>query len=72
MTFGQSIRQHRKRAGLTQAGLAGAAGLTATFVAMLERDEKSASLDSARRIARALGAGLDELLRRVPIAGRQA
>ena len=60
-SFGKLLRAQRERRGLTQVSLAAAAGLTETFVAMLERGEREPSLDTACRLADALKCSVDKL-----------
>ena len=59
---GRNIRRHRKKLGLTQEQLAERADLHRTFIGVVERGEKTLSLDSLARIARALGTTPQELL----------
>ena len=49
------LRYLRGRAGLTQAELARKAGLTQSFIAKVEANEKKLSETSRRKLARALG-----------------
>lgn len=60
----QVIRELRERKGLTQEELAFKAKVTPGYVAQLELGiRKNPSLDVVRRLARALGVRLPELLR---------
>jgi DNA-binding XRE family transcriptional regulator len=54
--FPTGLRERREALGLTQQGLADIAGLTVTAVAMIERGERSPSLDTAARLCWALDA----------------
>src|SRR3954454_16595737 len=59
--FGEIIRRLRQEAGMSQAGLAGAAGIHQRQINRYESGEQQPALDVARRLARALGVTLDEL-----------
>lgn len=52
--FGQRVRLLRKQAGLSQEGLAEAAGLHRTYVSSIERGQRNVGLDNIIRLARAL------------------
>lgn len=67
--LGARLRALRSERGLTQFGLGKDSGLTATFIGQVERGQKSISLDSLYRVARALKVPL-RWLTDVP-AGRQ-
>lgn len=61
--FDQVIRTFREKKGLTQEELAFKAKVTPGYVAQLELGlRKNPSLDVVRRLARALGVRLSELL----------
>jgi DNA-binding XRE family transcriptional regulator len=53
-TFSIGLRQRREELGLTQQELADHAGLTVTAVAMIERGERTPSLDTAAKLCWAL------------------
>lgn len=57
------VRGHRNKAGLSQEKLAELAGLHPTYVGMIERGVRNATLDVAARIAQALKADLPKLIR---------
>lgn len=63
--FATGLREQREKLTLTQEQLAERAGLTSTAVAMIERGERSPSLDTAARLCWALdmaaGLGADDL-----------
>lgn len=52
--FGSRVRLLRKQAGLSQEGLAEAAGLHRTYVSGIERGQRNVGLDNVVRLARAL------------------
>lgn len=52
-------REHR---GLTQAALADQAGMSQSYVAMIERGERTGRIDALRNIAAALRVDLDDLV----------
>jgi transcriptional regulator with XRE-family HTH domain len=62
MTFGERLRQFRELAKLSQSELAKRADMPQPVISALEGGrQKSVNLDTARRIARALGVTLDML-----------
>lgn len=58
VTFGQVVREMRDDEEWTQYRLAKEAGISATYLAELEIDEKGPSLEIAAKIAKAFGVGL--------------
>jgi transcriptional regulator with XRE-family HTH domain len=60
--FGEHLRALREARGLSQERLGNKASLTGKFVGEAERGEKSISLDSLWRVARALGLPLGALI----------
>ncbi|WP_309103915.1 helix-turn-helix transcriptional regulator [Microbacterium sp.] len=56
-----SIRTHREAAGMTQAELARAVGVTRQTLIAIEQGKYSPTLELAFQIARAFGAGIDDL-----------
>src|SRR6201991_921086 len=60
-SFGDVMRRLRQDAGLSQAGLASAAGIHARQINRYESGEQQPALDVAQRLASALGVSLDEL-----------
>jgi transcriptional regulator with XRE-family HTH domain len=61
---GEAVRNARQAQGWTQAELAERAGLSANYVARLERGELGASLFVAHRLCDALGIDVSDLLQR--------
>ena len=61
--FGLALRRRRDLRGWSQEQLAGAASLNRSYVGEIERGEAVASLQSAQKLARALGLPLSDLLR---------
>jgi transcriptional regulator with XRE-family HTH domain len=59
MTFAEQLRQLRERAGLTQAALAVASGLSLGVIRDYEQEKKEPTLRSAVKLAAALGVGVD-------------
>ncbi len=58
------LKAHREKKGMTQAQLAKRAKLTQAYVAMLEAGvKKNPSLAMLRRIAKALGVPVEDLLK---------
>ncbi len=60
--LGANIRKHRHAQGLTLKQVATNAGITSGALSMIERAQKSPSLVSLLRIARALGVPINELI----------
>ena len=63
--LGKEIRVQRKRAGLTQEKLAEKAELHPNYLGRVERGEEQVSIASLRRIAKALGVRVRDLVRDV-------
>lgn len=64
-TIGERIRELREQQGLTQDQLAARAGMSKGFLSDLENNKRNASAEYALRLAQALGASIDYLLRGV-------
>lgn len=62
-TLGHRIAELRSRRGWTQKKLAEQAGLSTPFLSEIENDKRNVSADVLLRIADALGASLDYLMR---------
>ena len=60
--FGETLREARRRAGLTQTALAVLAGLTQQYVARIEAGQINPTLATIAAIARALGMSMSDLL----------
>ncbi len=60
-----ALRAWRAERGWSQEELAQRAGCSPTLIALIETGKRQPSLETARRIARALGLGLDELCARL-------
>ena len=67
--LGNRVREIRVRAGLTQAQLADRIDISHEFLSRLERGIKTPSLETAKRIAGALGVGMPELFEFDVVAG---
>jgi len=59
--LGETIRHHRKLAGLSQEKLAEKAELSTVFISDVERAVENISVDALARIAKALGVDLRNL-----------
>src|SRR5437667_34349 len=67
--FAKVVRQHRVALDLSQEKLAETAGLHRNFIGMIERGERTPTIEAAGKIARALGESLialDAIVRRMP------
>lgn len=62
ITFGKNVQVARQALGFSQEELAFRAGLHRTYIGMVERAERSISLQNAKKIADALNVKLDTLL----------
>ena len=62
ITFGKNVQVARQVLGISQEELAFRAGLHRTYIGMVERAERSISLQNAKKIADALNVKLDTLL----------
>lgn len=62
ITFGKNVQVARQALGISQEELAFRAGLHRTYIGMVERAERSISLQNAKKIADALNIKLDTLL----------
>ena len=62
ITFGRNVQSARQAIGISQEELAFRAGLHRTYIGMVERAERSISLQNAKKIADALNVKLDTLL----------
>ncbi len=60
--FGRNVQKQRLNLNISQEELAYRAGLHRTYIGMVERAERSISLQNAKKIADALNVKLDELL----------
>ena len=67
--LGNRVREVRVRAGLTQAQLADRIDISHEFLSRLERGIKTPSLETAGRIAVALGVAMPELFEFEVVAG---
>ncbi len=61
--FGESLRETRQAAKISQEGLAAMSGLHRTYVSQLERGQKSPSLAVIAALARSLGLRPHELVK---------
>ena len=62
MTLGQRLQQLRELAGLNQSELARRSGVRRPLISMLENGKQTGmTLDTARKLARALGVTIDML-----------
>jgi transcriptional regulator with XRE-family HTH domain len=61
--FGESLREHRQRAGLSQEKLAAKAGIDRTYVGGAERGERNVALVNIVRLAEALSIPPADLLK---------
>ena len=63
--IGDEIRKERTRLGWSQEELAAKAGIHRTYISLLERNKKSPTLDTYRRICKALGVSAAEMMLRL-------
>lgn len=62
LAFGEKLKRVRLSRGFSQEELAAVAGVHRTYIGMIERGEKNATLITIVRFARALGVTVSELL----------
>ena len=62
MTFGQKVKQLRKRAGLTQEELASLCGRGKSFICNIEKGTRTTKLENIPLLADALGVSIGELV----------
>jgi transcriptional regulator with XRE-family HTH domain len=67
-SLGREIRKARQGRGLSQEKLAGLCDLDRTYIGLLERAEKSPTVDTLLRVALALGEMPSDLLARAEAA----
>jgi transcriptional regulator with XRE-family HTH domain len=60
--FSRVVKKRREKLGLSRAALAKKAGLHQTYIGLLEREERSPNLDTAKAIATALGVPLKKII----------
>ena len=70
-TLGRRVAECRDRRGWTQKYLADQAGLSVTFVSEIENDRRTPGTDALLRLADALGASLDYLVKGATAAPTQ-
>lgn len=59
--FGQTIRRHRERQGLSQEAFADLAGIHRTYVSSIERGKVQVSIGIAQKLATTLGIPLSRI-----------
>jgi transcriptional regulator with XRE-family HTH domain len=62
LAFGPLVRKHRQARKLSQEALAEKAGLHPTYIGLLERSQRTPTIDIAERIAKAVGLKLSQLV----------
>lgn len=67
--FGLVVRQLRLDKGLSQEGLADLCGLHRTYIGTIERGEKNVTIETANKLAKALGVKLSHLFTLLEEAG---
>ena len=71
MTFGERLKELREAAGLSQDGLARAAGLSTSTVAKIERLDIDPSWTTVQALARALGVSTEAFQDEAPAPKRR-
>jgi len=61
--FSKVVERHRQAQGLSKTELASRAGLHQTYVGLLEKGDRSPSVDTAQAIAKGLGLRLSDLIK---------
>lgn len=62
-TFGRNVRRVRRAKDITQKELAEICGMTENAIHLIERTNRTPTLETARLIAKALETTIDELLK---------
>ena len=60
--FGAVLRERREAAGISQEQLADRAGLHRTYVSLIERGKRTASIEVVRKVSAALGVTMTDLI----------
>lgn len=60
--FGAVLREKREAAGISQEQLADRAGLHRTYVSLIERGKRTASIEVVRKVAKALNVSMASLI----------
>jgi len=63
--LGENIRLFRKKAGLSQEGLAERADLHPVYIGQIERGQKAVSVEALWKISKALGICISDLFRSI-------
>ena len=63
--FGSAIRRRREALNLSQEALAERAQLHRTYISLIERGSRAASIETVMKLAKALGTTGSELLREI-------
>ena len=63
--FGIAVRRMRSEAGLSQEEFAVRCHLHRTYIGSIERGEKNVTLETAQKLAKALGVNLSEIIREI-------
>ena len=61
-SFGAVLRQRREQVGISQEELASRAGLHRTYVSLIERGQRTASIEVVRKVALALETSMTALI----------
>ena len=61
-SFGAVVRERREKRGFSQEELADRAGLHRTYVSLIERGRRTASIEVVRRVAEALDTSMSKLI----------
>lgn len=63
MNVAKNLKKYREKAGLTQTQLAAKINISQSMIAYIERGVKSPTIILAEELAKALGIGLNDLIR---------
>lgn len=63
MKFGKSLKEIRKKVGLSQEELGFRAGIHRTYIGAIERGEQNVSVDNIHKLARALKVHVSKLFK---------
>lgn len=62
LAFARNFKEHRKKLGLSMQDIEALTGISDSFVSMMERGERSITIDNMAKLAAAVGKSVKQLL----------